>query len=106
MTDVQKIQLRLGLDKEQDVELLGELMNSARDAILNRRFPFGYDPETVELPVRFNDLQIRIAMDLYNKMGAEGQLSHSENGMQRTYESSWISESLLREVTPMVGVAQ
>lgn len=52
---------------------------------------------------RYLDLQYRIALDLYNKMGAEGQLSHSENGVSRAYESSWISAQLLEEVTPFVG---
>lgn len=72
---------------------------------MTRRFPFGYG-EDVKLPERYKDLQIRIAMDMYNRIGAEGQMSHSENGVQRTYESGWISESLLNEVVPMVGVCK
>lgn len=103
MTSIARLRLRLGLGEEQETDLLKELLNSAETAILTRRFPFGYDEDT-ELPERYEDLQIRIAMDMYNRMGAEGQMSHSENGVQRTYESSWISESLLNEIIPVVGV--
>lgn len=55
---------------------------------------------------RYEDLQYRIALDLYNKQGAEGELSHSENGISRGYESSWISEQLLQEVTPFAKAVQ
>lgn len=103
MTSIEKLQLRLRLSADQDVDLLAELLNSAESAIMARRFPFGYSGNE-EMPEQYSDLQLRIAMDMYNKIGAEGQLSHSENGVQRTYESSWISESLLSEVVPRVGV--
>lgn len=93
-----RLRMRTG---EQDDRLLLDCLDSAKAAILARRFPFGEWPN--ELEVRYQDLQYRIALDLYNKIGAEGQLSHSENGISRVYESSWISEQLLREVTPMVG---
>lgn len=101
--DIQRLQLRLGLNGAEDYDLIEDLLQSAESAILCRRFPFGYENGTA-LPEQYHDLKLRIAMDLYNKIGAEGQLTHTENGVQRTYESGWISESLLREVTPMVGV--
>lgn len=105
MTSIAKLQIRLGIDSDQETDLLQELLDSAESAIMARRFPFGYDAGT-EFPERYRDLQIRIAMDMYNRIGAEGQMSHSENGVQRTYESSWISESLLNEIVPIVGVAK
>lgn len=45
--------------------------------------------------------QIKIAIELYNKMGAEGQTSHSENSISRSYESADISPSLLKQITPV-----
>ncbi len=99
MTALERLQLRTN---EPNEAILEDCLESAKNAILARRFPFQEWPE--EVPAQFLDLQVRIAMDLYNKIGAEGQMSHSENGTSRTYESSWISEQLLREVTPLVGV--
>ena len=87
---------------ESDEDLLRDILESARSAILARRYPFQDWPETLE--PRYEDLQLRCALDLYAKIGAEGQTSHSENGISRTWESSWISEELLREVTPLAGM--
>ena len=30
-------------------------------------------------------------VEVYGKAGAEGQATHSENGISRTYESAWVS---------------
>lgn len=105
MTSLERLKIRLQQETEAEDDLLRELLASAESAIMTRRFPFGYDPENVEMPERYEDLKIRIALDMYNRIGAEGQTTHSENGVQRTYESGWISESLLNEVVPKVGVA-
>lgn len=99
MTNLERLKLRTG---ELDETLLIDCITSAKNAILARRFPYQEWPETV--PAQYVDLEFRIAMDLYNKIGAEGQLSHSENGVSRTWESSWVSKQLLSEVTPLVGV--
>jgi hypothetical protein len=46
-------------------------------------------------------LQIRLAVVMYNKRGAEGEKSHNENGINRTYESV---EELLKEVVPLTSL--
>ena len=35
-------------------------------------------------------------VEIYSKAGAEGQKSHNENGVSRSYDSSWISPSIYR----------
>ena len=108
MTTIEKLTLRLGLSADEakrDNALLKELVSAAESAIMNRRFPFGYTDET-EFPEQYKNLVVPVAMDLYNHMGAEGQISHNENSIQRTYESAWISESLLAQVVPRVGVGK
>ena len=99
MDNLDRLKLRTG---EADEAILLDCLESAKSAIMARRYPYEEWPE--ELESRYLDLQFRCAMDLYNKIGAEGETSHSENGVSRGYESSWISESLLREVTPVVKV--
>lgn len=107
MNVLDRLRLKTG---ESDEEMLYDLLETAKYAILARRFPFADYPTdnggNVILEARYQDLQYRIALDLYNKMGAEGQLSHSENGVSRAYESSWISAQLLEEVTPFVGAVK
>lgn len=89
--------------QEADESVLERCLQMAYSAIMSRRFPYSDEwPERVE--PRYRDLQYRIALDIYNKRGAEGELSHSENGISRGYESSWISKQLLEEITPTCRV--
>ena len=98
MTILARLMARTG---ETNEALLNDMIETAKSAILSRRFPYGDWPDEVE--PRYEDLQYRIALDLYNKQGAEGELSHNENGINRGFESSWISAQLLAEITPKCG---
>ena len=100
MTQLERLKIRI-TENVTDEEL-EDILESAKAVILSRRFPFGEWPEEIE--PRYKDLQIRIAVEMYSKQGAEGQLSHSENGISRTYSSASVSEELLREITPKAGV--
>jgi hypothetical protein len=100
MTQLERLKIRIP-EEVNDVEL-EDILESAKAVILSRRFPFGEQP--TELEPKYMDLQIRIAVEMYNKRGVEGQTSHSENGVSRSYSSANISEELLREITPKVGV--
>ena len=99
MDNLARLKLRTG---EPDEAILEDCLESAKAAIMSRRYPYQEWPD--ELESRYLDLQFRCALDLYNRAGAEGQLVHNENSINRTWESSWISESLLREVTPVAKV--
>jgi hypothetical protein len=100
MTQLERLKIRI-TENVNDVEL-EDILESAKAVILSRRFPFGDYPEDIE--PRYKDLQIRIAVEMFAKRGAEGETSHSENGISRTYASSNVSEDLLREITPKAGV--
>lgn len=107
MAQLDRLKIQLQITSNEEDNLLLELLDVAKYAILSRRYPFGDFPvddagEPV-LPARYLNLQARAAVYLYNKMGAEGQVSHSENGISRGYEPGDIPESLLKEVTPLVG---
>ena len=83
-----------------DVNLLNAAMERARRVILNRRFPFGYSEDQIVEP-QYLDLQLSIAIELVSKMGAEGETTHSENGVSRSFENAGVSESLLSQIVPM-----
>lgn len=87
---------------EDDNILLSELLESSKYIIMARRYPCSDFPEGLEN--RYKDLQIRIAVDLYNKLGAEGETEHSENGVSRSYGAENVSTDLLKEIVPKVGV--
>ena len=81
--------------------LLLYLLEQAEGIVLNRRYPFGA-PEGAVVERRFEHIQLQIAVELFSKMGAEGQTVHKENGIDRTYEAADVSPSLIRRITPMV----
>ena len=101
MTQLERLKSRITEKDVSDTEL-EDILESAKAVILSRRFPFGEYPAEIE--DRYKDLQIRIAVEMFNKQGAEGELAHSENGVSRSYSSASVSEELLREITPKAGV--
>lgn len=69
-----------------DKRVLENQLDEAESMILNKMYPFGY-PEDLALPSRYERLQIKLAVELYTQRGAEGQASHTENGVTRTWPS-------------------
>lgn len=83
-------------------DLLGYLLEQAEGIVLNKRYPFGV-PEGATVPAAYEHIQLRIAVELFSKMGAEGQTGHSENGVSRSYEAADVSPSLLKQIVSVVG---
>ncbi len=102
MAILDRLKLDLGSEGVDKDELLNELLNRAKTSILRKLYP--YDSTITVLPLRYEDMQIDIAIYLFNKRGAEGQTQHTVNGISRTYESGGIPNSMLSDIIPMVGV--
>ena len=107
MTEVEKLSLlriMVGQPNEGDWadDVLISYLTIAGRKIINRAYP--YDDAITEVPRRYGYLQCEIACYLLNRRGSEGQVSHSENGINRSYESADVPESMLNEVIPHVGV--
>ena len=62
MDNLARLKLRTN---EPDEAILEDCLESAKSAIMARRYPFQDWPE--ELVSRYLDLQFRVALDLYNK---------------------------------------
>ena len=82
--------------------LLDVLLLQSEGIVLNRRYPFGI-PDGATVPTQYEHIQLQIAVELFSKMGAEGQTAHSENGINRTYESAGVSPALLKRIVPVCG---
>lgn len=114
MTQLQRLKRRI--PDEPDDGVLEEMLESAKNVILVKRFPYGNFPtKTIEdedgklsevtiLESRYLDLQIRIAESIYLKQGGQYEISHSENNVSRSWASEGVPESLLQEIVPMVSV--
>ena len=85
-----------------DKQVLSQMIVLAEGIVLNRRYPFGI-PEGATVPTQYEHIQLQVALELFSKMGAEGQTAHNENGINRSYESAGVSNSLLRHIVPICG---
>lgn len=47
---------------------------------------------------------VMACIDVYSKVGAEGQISHSENDISRAYKNAWITFDLLSKFPNYVEV--
>ena len=83
-------------------DVLLTYLTIAGQKIINRAYP--YNDEIDVVPKRYGLLQCEIAAYLLNKRGAEGETSHSENGISRSYESADVPMSMMKEVVPFCEV--
>ena len=104
MTNEEKLEgLRVLISPDTaDDSLLSFLLSQAAGIVLNKRYPFG-QPEGAAVPTAYEHIQLQIAVELFAKMGAEGQTAHKENGIDRTYEAADVSPSLLKRIIPICG---
>ena len=98
---LEKLKVLISPDTASDT-LLSFLLEQSEGIILNRRYPFGA-PEDATLSAMHEQIQLRIAVELFSKMGAEGQTEHAENGITRKWEAGDVSPSLLRTIIPVCG---
>lgn len=94
MSQLTKLKSLLGNVTESD-DVLQFYLDRASEIICDRR-------DSVDVEPKYLSTQILIAIEGYNKRGAEGEKSHNELGISRTFEASDISPSLLNSITPMV----
>ena len=96
-----RLEVLISPDTASD-DLLTYLLEQAEGIVLNKRYPFG-PPEGATVEARYEHIQLQIAVELFSKMGAEGQTAHNENGVSRSYEAADVSPSLLKRIVPLVG---
>ena len=104
MTNTEKLERFkvLILPDTASIDVLSFLLEQAEGIVLNQRYPFGV-PENVAVPVAYEHIQLQIAVELFSKLGAEGQTGHNENGVSRTWESGDVSQRLLKRIVPVAG---
>lgn len=104
---LEKLKRRLavrGFTVEEDEHLYDEI-ESAIESVNERRH---FVPTKERLfEEKYSNIVIRLCICSIAKMGAEGQSSHSENGVSRGYEgSSEHPDSILREIVPLARVRE
>lgn len=88
---------RLDLDFDDD-DIYDEI-NNAFEAI-NLRRHFNPTPLTL-IEDKYKNLAYELCIASMVKEGAEGEYSHSENGITRGYDSASYPESMLKRIVPL-----
>jgi hypothetical protein len=106
MTNAEMIELVKTMSGESVDAVVSAYLAMSGDAIVNRAYPFATEKEreSLTVPTRYQNLQCEIAVYLLNKRGAEGETSHNENGINRSYENGGIPDSMLKQVVPFCRV--
>ena len=99
---INKLKGLLEITDDSEDMLLDVILEQATSVVLQRLFP--YDDSKTDIPTRYQYKVLEIAVYLYNKRGAEGQLAHKETDISRTYEAGSIPPSMVEDITPYVGV--
>lgn len=108
-TQLELLKVRIPFD--QDVfgtngdydQVLKNLLDDSKYIALSIRYPFD-DYTSIDLPKRYNNWQIRCSVEIYQGIGKENIKSYAENGIQWTRDAGNISNDLLDEIMPTVGV--
>lgn len=71
----------------------------------HRNYPSSFDEDRINADMKAHVSTMAMAVvDIFMKSGAEGEKSHSENGIVRTYENAYISSSVFNDVLPFVKI--
>lgn len=105
MTNAEKqTMLKTMYGNSEEEAVLQAYLSLAAGAIIKRLFPFDDSKTENDIPEKYHSTQVNIANYLLGKRGAEGEFKHNENGIERTYESGDVPESMLRDIIPHCGV--
>ena len=107
MTDAEKLsQLKALLqitDTTQDATL-AVYLSLAKSEILSWLYS-GKTPEGVtDVPVQYEPTQVMACVAGFSQSGADGQLTHSENGISRTFKHEDMVAYIRSHVAAYVGV--
>lgn len=101
MTGEEKMILIKSMTGETDESVISAYLTLAGMSVCRAAFPYKI---VTKVPDEYAHVHVKAAAYLLNKRGAEGQTSHSENGISRSYESGDLPDSILREIIPKCGV--
>ena len=87
---------------EENTKIINAYLDIAKNKIILKAFPFE-DTSLMEMPEKYQSLWIDATVFLLLKRGAEGETSHNENGVNRSWASDDLPVYMLKEIVPRVG---
>lgn len=109
MTDAKKITIvNTLLGFAETNAIVSVYLDLAKQKIMSRLYPLGIpsvDGVPVDIPEEYSYIQCQLASRLYLRRGGEGEITHNENGVSRTY-GTVNDEDILSQIIPYVEVMQ
>ena len=100
MADIERLKVRIPEATDAELE---DVLESAKDVILSRCFvsvtSATYEDKALAL-AEHTEKVLNAAVVIYNMRGVEGQNSHSENGVARSYEDCAGMKTILQQIVP------
>lgn len=106
MTEAEKITMVKGLlgnDATATDEVLTVYLRIACAKMLERLWPYDTTKTESDIPERYDVTQCELAARLFLRKGGEGELSHEENGINRSF-ASVDDDDILKRLTPYAKV--
>lgn len=103
MTEAEKItrvKTLLQNDPTATSEIVEEYLHMAEDRILSIMYQFDF-PEDPVIPRKYENLQCELAARYFARRGGLGEIAHSENGTQRSWQSV-DDNDILRKIRPIL----
>lgn len=105
MTNAEKrvlVKALVGNDAEATDTVVDVFLSVAKNTILTKLYPYGQADEC-DVPEKYTYTQAKLAARYFLRRGAEGEITHNENGINRTY-GSVDDADLLSEIVPYAVV--
>ena len=83
--------------------LIALYLDMAAQKMLTRLYPFDPTKTALDIPSIYDMTQVELATRLYARAGAEGEISHNENGVNRSYKTV-DDEDILSRLVPYCKV--
>lgn len=100
MTDIERLKVRVPEATEAELE---DVLESAKDVILSRCFVSvsrASEDDKLAALAEHKEKVLNAAVVIYNMRGIEGQISHSENGVARSYADCAGMKPILESIVP------
>ena len=104
MTLDEKIAMVKALSDETEEEVISAFLTLAGDDLFLAYDSHGTQEEKTAFLDRYASVQVKAAAYYLNKRGWDFEKSHSENGVNRVYETGGLPNSILMLISPKVRV--
>ena len=104
MDNIERLKIRIPQATEAE---LGDVLETAKDTILSRCFVSvakATAEEKAKMLEEQNEKVLKAAVIIYNMRGIEGQISHSENGISRSFAENEGLKPILEQIIPRCNI--